>query len=544
VIGTLVRFGQGRKRAEATPVDYALRPSGNPTRLLAIVLLGFGLSLALQEAWDLDTRWLVIVFVAVIAIAISMCFARVFSDFVLIVTLFSLPFASFIKWIWLSGYDVEDHGNVVYVGVLGIGLMDFLLVGLYMSWFHRIFITHEQPLPRLNLLDGFIIWLIVAYLVATIDARGTAIGLAATEYLFKHFLFYFYLSRNLAERHLPWLLAAFAFTIFLEVSLGTYQFATGRLLGLALDKGAALDSGGGSLNLEVVIPGTESYHRATGTSYDPHTLGNFVALILPFALVLCFTPRLRPALRLGCLAAAAGAVLVVLLSVSRTAWLSTATALPIGIVLIVAIWRERQVVPAVAAAAVAAAIAMPFILSFTSTRFQNYSFEALAVRFDQYKVAWRVFTLHPLFGVGPGNWIWAYPRYDFMWLVGDDPSRNVVHNVMLWIGVEVGIFGLIAYIGILVTTMVRLFALVRQRRDIPARLGLAALIAMITTELCGLTDPGYREPNSYMMFWLVVSLSVALPRLRPGAGGILMSQRRPTIRSGPIPAAVEAQNVG
>jgi len=115
---------------------------------------------------------------------------------------------------------------------------------------------------------------------------------------------------------------------------------------------------------------------------------------------------------------------------------------------------------------------------------------------------------------------------------------------MLWTGVEVGIFGLIPYVALLVTVMVRLFAMVRRRRDIPARLGLAALIAMIATALCGLTDPAYREPNVYMMFWLVVSLSVALPRLRSGAGDLLMAKRQLARGSLPIRATPAAESAG
>lgn len=517
-------------------MDHTLRLGGNPLRLFGVVLLGCALSLALHEAWALDTRWLVIVFVAVIAVATSMCLARVFSDFVFAVALFSLPFASFCKWIWLEGYDVEDHGTIVYVGLLGIGLIDFLLVGLYMSWFYRIFVTRQQALPRLNLLDGFILWFIVAHLAATIGAHGMTIGLAATEYLFKHVLFYFYLSRNLDERHLPWLLAAFGFAVLIEFGLGSFQTASGQLIGIALDKGA----GGSLLNQEIVILGTESYTRATGTSYDPHTLGHFMALILPFPLVLCLTPQLRPALRLGCAVASGAALMVVLLSVSRTAWLATAIALPIGIVMIVAIWREREVIPAIAAAAVLAALALPFVIGYTGERFQYYTFDVLSVRYDQYKIAWRVFTDHPLFGIGPGNWIWAYPLYDYDWLLGEDPSRNIVHNVMLWLAVETGIFGLIPYIGILIIVMVRLFSVVIRRRDMAARLALAALIAMIITGLAGLTDPGYREPNVYMMFWLLVSLSVALPRLRPGAGATLMAKSRPAGGSLPVAGTAAA----
>lgn len=494
----------------------------NTLRLFGVILLGFTLSFAIHEAWTLETRWLVVGLVAVIAIATSMCLARIFSDVLLIVALFSLPLASFCKWIWLESYNVEDPGTIVYVGVLGVGLIDFLLVGLYMSWFYRVFITREQALPRLNLLDGFILWFIVAHLAGTIGAVEPTIGLAATEFLLKHFLFYFYISRNLEERHLPLLLAAFGVAILIEFSLGSYQSATGKLVGIALDKGA----GGSLLDHNVVILGSETYTRATGTSYDPHALGQFMALILPFPLVLYFTPRLRPALRLACAVGSAAALVVVLLSVSRTAWLATAIALPIGITMILAIWREKEIIPSLAAAAMLAGLALPFVILYTADRFQHYTFDVLSVRYDQYMVAWRVFMDHVLFGVGPGNWIWAYPHYDYNWLLDEDPSRNVVHNVMLWLSVEIGLFGLIPYLGIYIIAMARLFSVVMQRRDMAARLALAALIGMIITGLCGLTDPAYREPNVYMMFWLLVSLSVFLPRLRPGAGAALLAKSR------------------
>ncbi len=31
--------------------------------------------------------------------------------------------------------------------------MDFLLIGLYLSWFYRIFIERSEPLPSLNFID-------------------------------------------------------------------------------------------------------------------------------------------------------------------------------------------------------------------------------------------------------------------------------------------------------------------------------------------------------------------------------------------------------
>lgn len=483
---------------------------------LGVAILGFFFSLALGEARDLDTRWLVVVVLGIGAISISMCLARVFSEFLLVISLFCVPIASFAKWFWPSGY-ADRHGDILFVGLFGLGIIDFVLIGLYVSWGYRIFVLHRQTLPRLNRIDGCVLWLVLAHLLSTVGSEDPVLALESTQFLVKNALFYFYLSRHLEERHLPWLLAAFGFAIFLEAGLGSYQFATGKLLGIALDKGA----GGADLDFQAVVPGTEGYHRATGTSYDAHTLGHLVAMMLPFPLVMCFSPRLRLFVRLGCMAASGAAILVILLSLSRSAWAGSLISLAIGFVLMIVLWQERQVVPALSGAMVVVTLMTPFVVEFVYGRFVNSPQETLSVRFDQFTVAWYVFTLFPFFGVGPGNWINVYPRYDFLWLPADD-SMSLVHNVILWIAIEVGIFGVIPFLCLLATTMLRLLSLARSRRDVPGRLGLAALIGMMTTVLTGLTDPAYREPNVFLMFWLLVALSVALPRMRRGAARVLI----------------------
>jgi hypothetical protein len=222
------------------------------------------------------------------------------------------------------------------IGTFGIGLIDFLLVGLYLSWFYRIFIIRVQELPRLHLLDGLIVCYFFTYFLASIGSWSGVASFGATEFLLKHALLYFYVSRHVRERHLPWVLAAFAFTIALEAPLATYQFYTGKLIGLALDKGV----GGAELNSQYEVPGVETA-RAVGTSYDSHMLADYVGAMLPFALVLLFTPRLRPLLKFGCLAASGGAVLIVIMTQSRTGWISTRRG-SVGVILILVLWRAAE----------------------------------------------------------------------------------------------------------------------------------------------------------------------------------------------------------
>src|SRR6185437_5847131 len=168
----------------------------------------------------------------------------------------------------------------------------------------------------------------------------------------------------------------------------------------------------------------------------------------------------------------------------------------------------------------------PFIYE----RFANSPHGTLTERWELNIIGWRVFTMYPIFGVGPGHWIPYFHLHDYLWVTVDPLGRTQdlpIHNVILWLAVEIGLFGLVPYLGIIATAMLRLLRLVRRRRDIPGRLAIAALIGLTTTLFNGLTDPTFRESNVFLMFWILISLSVALPRLRPGAGAVLMAPPRP-----------------
>ena len=488
-----------------------LRDAGVGARFVfTVALLGAGFAYAFSQVWELDVRWFAVVLTGLTAISVAMCLVRVLPDFLMVSTFFCLPIASFAKWFWPSGY-ADRHGDIVFVGVFGLGILDFTLIGLYAIWACRIFVVRTVPLPRVTALDGLVLWVIMAHLLATIGSRDPELALSATEFFVKNALFYVYVSRHFQGRHLPWLLAALAFTILVETLLGSFQFATGKLLGIALDKGA----GGSAVNFEAVVPGTEGYHRATGTSYDAHTLGTLMAMVLPFPFVLSLSPRLPPPLRLACIAGSGMSVLVILMSLSRSAWLGSATGLVAGVFIILIIWRERHLVPALAGGLTLIALMMPFVARFAYERFANSPYGTVSTRLDQYRIAWRVFTEFPAFGIGPGNWINVYQRYDYLWLPNDN-SMNLVHNVVLWIAIEIGVFGLVPYLLLLGGVMLRLLNTARARRDVPGRLALACLIALIAFTVTGMTDPAYREPNVFLMFWLHVALSVALPRISPG----------------------------
>ena len=359
----------------------------------------------------------------------------------------------------------------------------------------------------------------------------------ATTYFLKYALLYFYISRHFEERHLPWLLAAFGFTIAVETLLGTYQFATGKLVGLVIDKGLGNSD---TLNTfvagsgEIGVPGQGSWHRASGTLTEPHVLGQFLGMLLPFCGVLFLTPQLRPILRVLSLIAAGGASMTIVFTLARSPYVGTAVSLALGVVLIVALWGERQVLIGLAVLALLGALIVPLAAPLLYERLTQH-LDTFSARVSVYWLAVEVFADHALFGIGPGNWVWVYPPYDQDWLLADWYSA-LIHNDVLLVSVEMGLFGLVPYIGMLLSAGWRLFSLARRRRDLAGRLALAAFIAIVGAEITNQANPGFHEMSVHLLFWILASLSVALPRLRPGAGAVLMVQDRPRKRALPAPA--------
>jgi hypothetical protein len=473
-------------------------------RFLGISLLAVLFAIALSQAWELDPRWFVVVVTGLALVSISMCFVSVFSDFLLRIFFFALPFGSFIKWFFPARLGPQETSSVVFGGLVGIGLLDFILCGFYMSWFYRIFIARTEKLPRLQALDIWIICLIICHLVSTIGAPEPGLGFLAVEYLAKYSLLYFYLSRNVRPDHLPWLLAGFCFTICLEAALAAVQYLTGSLTGLALDKGA----GGADINYTYEVPGLETRNRATGTTYDSHALGDFVGMLLPFAAILFLKPGKWKPLRLVFGVIAVLAVLTITVSFSRAAWLATAITMLVGAGAVLFVWREIEVARALLVCALLGLLTLPWTGVFFYERFERSPIETITARFDQFQVAFDIWAMHPIFGVGANNYVFFLKRYGFLWL----PDVLPVHNMPMWIAAEIGVVGLFCYFGLLITAVWRLLKLFWARRDLIGQLAIAAVLAVASHVLNGMTAPISREPSVWTLFWIIMALAVALTR--------------------------------
>lgn len=476
-------------------------------RYLLIVLLGGLFALSLDALWDLEGRWFIVAIVAIGLVSVSMMFAGKFSDFLFIVLLFSVPLAGFAKWSFLDEnlpQDVRDAS--LYTGTLGIGVIDFLIAGLYFAWTFRIFAMRRESLPRLDKIDTWVGLIVLANVLSQWGAQQP-LAIFALEHQVKYVLIYFYISRHFRREHVPWLMASIGFAVLAEAVVGILQFLNVLPPGLILDKGA----GGDRLEQQYEVPGLEDVSRATGTLYDSHALGTYLSMLVPFVLVFLYKHDLPARWRLLCAGLLVLALAALVVSYSRSAWLATVISGGVVVIVLMA-WRERYVGPSIFVVVIVALITAPWGISRLFARFFEAGSDLLLVRFEQYPIAWAIWRDNFLFGAGAGNYMVRMAELNTDWSL-----QEPVHNVPLFIGAEIGLVGVVAYYGLVLFTLLRLLRIARRRSAPFSHLAVAALAGILSYVFDGMSNPLFREPTIYMCFWISVALAVALTRITADA---------------------------
>jgi O-antigen ligase len=104
---------------------------------------------------------------------------------------------------------------------------------------------------------------------------------------------------------------------------------------------------------------------------------------------------------------------------------------------------------------------------------------AVVERMSQMQAGARMFLAHPLTGVGPGNYLVAYPAYAVgEWYV----SRGHAHNYYLHMAAEAGIVGLVAYLALVVGVAHQAWMTLRHTRDVvwrSAAIGCCGIIGSV-----------------------------------------------------------------
>jgi O-antigen ligase len=173
-------------------------------------------------------------------------------------------------------------------------------------------------------------------------------------------------------------------------------------------------------------------------------------------------------------------------------------------------WRVLNMYVLGAAAIAVIALAVPSVTDLTLERYatlsQIESEETWNGRWSSWQGALDVIASHPILGVGAGNFAegtLVYSEKVFRASVENGEIASVAHNIYLGVASELGLVGLVLFLGIL-------FFLFKTAVPIARRsdLGTGILVGLIVFMIAGLTLPWGNHKMVYYLFGSVLALQL------------------------------------
>lgn len=347
---------------------------------------------------------------------------------------------------------------------------------------------------RVEPLDIFVLCFMAAMLLGGLVSYGGGQSIRAAA-IYVALMLGYYLVVGLLNTKEKLMRAAMLLCVsLLLVSLyGIYQNVTGNISAEWIDT-EMFDNIGG---------------RVVSTFENPNMLGEYLILLLPIVAALFFGDRHFSAKPASLVTFAAGC-LCLIYTWARGAWLGFLLAA----VLFVLMWSRRSVALIVAGICLLP-LAVPYLPANIVSRFASIG--DLTDTSTNYRVyIWRgsarMAADYALTGVGVGEQAFnrIYPFYSF---AGIEKAPHS-HNLFLQIFIELGIFGFILFIAMLICFLQSGFSLAKHGEDKTVRLiGCGAMCGVLAALLQGMTDYVWYNYRVFFLFWIVFGLCSAARRI-------------------------------
>ena len=293
-------------------------------------------------------------------------------------------------------------------------------------------------------------------------------------------------------------------------------------------------------NAMASIQGGQRLHATYGSA---NSIGLLFDYVLPLAIA-CLLARVAPKSRLLALGACIVMIPVLYLTYSGGAWMAISVA---ALFVIALSLRNRRLL--LAGSAIFIVLVAGGLLVF-HTRIDHFllSWHAAAQgqgsivkRFYLWESAWHMIQNSPWLGYGMDNWLCHYngvntacPNNLYHYWITVDPSTGLPtgltsepdlshpHNIFLHVWVSIGIFGLLAFIAVLVLFF-RLFVRILKHLSVAnveggeqlrwMTVGIGA--GMLATLVQGMIDSAFLEQDLAFCFWMLVT-ALLLVRIHSG----------------------------
>ncbi len=421
-----------------------------------------------------------------LSVAVMSFVAKDFKSYWLAIFAIALPLD--IKKMLIDAEYVRDITNIfgIPLGEMPapiIYLSDLALIVLMAQWFSEILSRKQKIIfPKSNWMAlAFVIW----SAISLINARVFAYGFFDLLRTFKLYILYLYIANNVNTETVLKNLIKFLFIgVVIQGLFCIYQFVAqdagyifGNLFG---QQDLYSDETLKKYNLFfAVTPGSDNI-RASGTVGPTNAEAQFFEFFLPMALLFWLAAAGFWTKIFNLVVLSFGLVGLVL-TFSRGGFVG----IFVGIVVTFFLARFFKIVTLkkfivyIFSASLLAVLIIPKCYAFFMTRH-----EATLARFHLYKVGIDMIRANPIFGVGLNNHLVVSPQFDPDNYLMPTPT----HNHYLILASEIGIPGLIFYIGFLVITCMMLLKMSRSESQYVASVSLGMFGALIAISVHILVD--------------------------------------------------------
>jgi O-antigen ligase len=356
--------------------------------------------------------------------------------------------------------------------------------------------------------------LILLGLLDALTGPYRQLALAETVQIAKSLLLALLLAGELTRvRRFFHLFAALCCGLAAQALIGIAQFVKKGDIGLQF-LGEATRTTLDYANRATYMDGGATF-RIGGLLGHPNILAGFIAMLAPMLLAVLMT-RLRVRYRLALVALLLLALVALLLTLSRSGWLSFAVAVPlvVGLMLRDPVARRRALTLTTAMLALgllAALATAPAI----ARRFTRSDPGAVDFRWEWMGVAWTMVQDHPLLGVGLNSFVQHLPgRTDHGGAEGLTRSFGanwpVVHDIYLLIWAEQGTVGLACFLLMAAMLLRTAWTNARRCADPALRaLNAGALAGLCANLLDGLGSFFLRQMPGARLFWIMAGIIIA-----------------------------------
>jgi putative inorganic carbon (hco3(-)) transporter len=448
----------------------------------------------------LEIRYSLVLILGTILLSLGLVMAPRLNSVALYLLAFNLPFTSIEKSFFLT-----SESTYVTSGV-AVGLFELLLVFLYFTWFLRVMVQRRETLPRISPIDWWVLAFVAVHVLSLYNSTSRTLTVLEIVRLTKYAAAFFYIEHNLKRRQIKMMVAAVLAAIVIQGALGLVQVRTGNLLGIGRTKGASASD-----YEQYSVKNFESYYRAEGTTFDSHAYGLFLAMALPLGLTALLSLRLRPRYRFGLVLASSLGLIGLIISFARGSWVGFAAA-ALAIVACQLKWKRWRVVGASAVIlSVLGAIAIiPFAAAVRQRIFEAPP-ELVTGRLETLQIALTLWRDSMWVGSGANTYMRLLEtRYS---VFAGDPYFIPPHNLLILVLTELGVIGLLCFLGFSIAVCRMTWQVISVRTDLVGVTAAAVLAAFTALEVQGLFDPIYVTNVTYFLLWFLLGMGAAMWRI-------------------------------